>query len=47
VAVGEKGFMKYAVLMGFLVDGMIYMPSIIKIGSGIQNLIGGYKGSKM
>jgi hypothetical protein len=31
--------MKYAVEMGS--GGMIYIPSFIKIGSGIQNLIGG------
>jgi hypothetical protein len=31
--------MKYAVEMGSGV--MIYMPSFIKIGSGIQKLIGG------
>jgi hypothetical protein len=32
--------MKYAVGMGSGV--MIYIPSFIKIGSGIQKLIGGY-----
>jgi hypothetical protein len=32
--------MKYAVEMGSGV--MIYIPSFIKSGSGIQNLIGGY-----
>jgi hypothetical protein len=31
--------MKYAVEMGS--GAMIYIPSSIKIGSGIQNLIGG------
>jgi hypothetical protein len=31
--------MKHAVEMGS--DTMIYIPSFIKIGSGIQNLIGG------
>jgi hypothetical protein len=31
--------MKYAVEMGLVV--MIYIPSFIKIGSGIQKLIGG------
>jgi hypothetical protein len=31
--------MKYAVEMGS--GAMIYIPSFIKIGSGIQNLIGG------
>jgi hypothetical protein len=31
--------MKYAVEMGS--DAMIYTPSFIKIGSGIQKLIGG------
>jgi hypothetical protein len=31
--------MKYAVEMGS--DAMIYIPSSIKIGSGIQKLIGG------
>jgi hypothetical protein len=32
--------MKYAVEMGS--GAMIYIPSFIKIGSGIQKLIGGY-----
>jgi hypothetical protein len=32
--------MKYAVEMGS--DSVIYIPSFIKIGSGIQNLFGGY-----
>jgi hypothetical protein len=31
--------MKYVVKTGS--DGMIYIPSLIKIGSGIQKLIGG------
>jgi hypothetical protein len=31
--------MKYAVKMGS--DAMIYVPSFMKIGSGIQNLIAG------
>jgi hypothetical protein len=31
--------MKYTVLMGS--GAMIYIPSFIKIGSGIQKLIGG------
>jgi hypothetical protein len=31
--------MKHAVEMGS--DAMIYVPSFIKIGSGIQNYIGG------
>jgi hypothetical protein len=35
-----KGFMKYAVEMGSGV--MIYIPSFIKTGSGIQTLILGY-----
>jgi hypothetical protein len=34
-----EGFMKYAVEMGS--DAMIYIPSIIKTGSGIQKLIKG------
>jgi hypothetical protein len=34
-----KGFMKYAVEMGS--GAMIYIPSLIKIGSAIQKLIGG------
>jgi hypothetical protein len=33
------GVMKYAVQMGS--DAMIYIPSFIKTGSGIQTLIGG------
>jgi hypothetical protein len=33
-------FLKYAVEMAS--GGMIYIPSFIKIGSGIQKLIGGY-----
>jgi hypothetical protein len=33
------GFMKYAFQMG--AGAMIYIPSSIKIGSGIQKLIGG------
>jgi hypothetical protein len=36
--VGEE-FMKYAVEMGS--DVMIYIPSFIKTGSGIQTLMGG------
>jgi hypothetical protein len=32
--------MKYAAEIG--AGTMIYIPSFIKIGSGIQNLIGGY-----
>jgi hypothetical protein len=32
-----KGFMKYAVEMGS--GAMIFIPSFIKIGSGIQKLI--------
>jgi hypothetical protein len=32
--------MKYAVKMGS--DAMIYIPSIIKIGSGIRKFVGGY-----
>jgi hypothetical protein len=32
------GFMRYAVEMGS--DAMIYIPSFIKIGSGIQKFIG-------
>jgi hypothetical protein len=32
--------MKYAVKMGS--GAVIYIPSFIEIGSGIQNLIGGY-----
>jgi hypothetical protein len=32
--------MKYAVEMGS--GAMLYIPSFIKIGSGIQKLIGGY-----
>jgi hypothetical protein len=32
--------MKYAVEMGSV--AMIYIPSFIKIGSGIQKLLGGY-----
>jgi hypothetical protein len=31
--------MKYAVEMGS--DAMIYIPSLMKIGSGIQKLMGG------
>jgi hypothetical protein len=31
--------MKYATEMGS--DAMIYIPSLIKVGSGIQKLIGG------
>jgi hypothetical protein len=34
-----EGFIKYAVEMGS--GAMIYIPSVIKIGSGIQKLIGG------
>jgi hypothetical protein len=34
------GFMKHAVEMG--TSAMIYIPSFIKFGSGVQNLIGGY-----
>jgi hypothetical protein len=34
-----EGFIKYAVEMGSGV--MIYIPSFIKIGSGIKKLIGG------
>jgi hypothetical protein len=33
-----EGFMKYAVEMGS--GAMIYIPSCIKIGSGIQKLTG-------
>jgi hypothetical protein len=33
--------MKYTVEMGS--GAMIYIPSFIKIGSGIQKLIGGFK----
>jgi hypothetical protein len=33
-----EGFMKYAVEMGS--DAMIYIPSFIKTGSGIQKLMG-------
>jgi hypothetical protein len=33
--------MKYAVEMGS--DAMIYIPSFMKIGSGIQKLIGVYR----
>jgi hypothetical protein len=32
--------MKYAIEMDL--DAMIYIPSFIKIGSGIQKLIGGH-----
>jgi hypothetical protein len=32
--------MKYAIHMAS--DAMMYIPSFIKIGSGIQKLIGGY-----
>jgi hypothetical protein len=35
--------MKYAIEMGS--DAMIYIPSLIKIGSAIQKLIGGYTDS--
>jgi hypothetical protein len=35
-----EGFVKYAVETGS--GAMIYIPSFIKIGSGIQKLIGGY-----
>jgi hypothetical protein len=34
-----EGFMKYIIEMGS--GAMIYIPSFIKIGSGIQKLIGG------
>jgi hypothetical protein len=34
-----EGFMKYAIEMG--PSAMIYIPSFVKIGSGIQKLIGG------
>jgi hypothetical protein len=34
-----EGFLKYAVEMGSVV--IIYIPSFIKIGSGIQKIIGG------
>jgi hypothetical protein len=34
-----EGFVKYAAEMGL--GGMTYIPSFIKIGSGIQKLIGG------
>jgi hypothetical protein len=34
-----EGFMKYAIEMGS--GAMIYIPSFIKTGSGIQKLIGG------
>jgi hypothetical protein len=32
------GFMKYAVVMGS--GAVIYIPSFVKIGSGIQELLG-------
>jgi hypothetical protein len=35
-----RGFMKYAVEMGL--GAMTYIPSFIKIGSGIHKLMGGY-----
>jgi hypothetical protein len=39
-----EGFMKYAAEMGS--DVMIYIPSFIKTGSGIQKFMGrGYTGS--
>jgi hypothetical protein len=37
----EKGFMKDAVEMGS--GAMIYTPSYMKIGSGIQKLTGGHR----
>jgi hypothetical protein len=37
--------MKYAVEMGL--GSMIYIPSLIKIGSGIQKLMGFYTGRKV
>jgi hypothetical protein len=36
--------MKYAVEMGS--GAVIYLPSFVKIGSGIQKLIGGYTDTK-
>jgi hypothetical protein len=33
-----RGFMKYAVEMGS--DAMIFIPNFVKIGSGIQKMIG-------
>jgi hypothetical protein len=38
-----EGFMKYAIETG--PGAMIYIPSFMKIGSGIQKLIGGYTDS--
>jgi hypothetical protein len=35
-----EGFMKYTVEMGLY--AMIYIPTFIEIGSGIQKLMGGY-----
>jgi hypothetical protein len=35
--------MKYAVEMGS--GSMIYIPSFVKIGSGVQKLVGGYTDS--
>jgi hypothetical protein len=40
---GEK-FIKYGVEMGS--GPIMYMPSFVKIGSGIQKLIGGYTGTQ-
>jgi hypothetical protein len=37
--------MKYTVEMGS--GAMIYMPSFIKIGSGINKLIGGFKDTQI
>jgi hypothetical protein len=34
-----EGFMKYAVEIGS--DALIYIPSFMKIGSGIQTFFGG------
>jgi hypothetical protein len=36
--------MKHAVEMGSV--AMIYIPSFIQIGSGIQKFIGGYRGTQ-
>jgi hypothetical protein len=40
-----EGFFNYAVEMGS--GAVIYVPSFIKIGSGIQKLIGGDTDSKV
>jgi hypothetical protein len=37
--------MKYAVEMGS--GAMIYIPSFVKIGSGIQKLLGGHKQDRL